>query len=410
MAVPLKFPSEHASAVQPSRAVAILGSTGSIGRNTLAVLRKHPRLRAVALSAASNAELLAEQCREFRPRYAVMANPEHLGELRRRLKSAGTPTEALAGPEALPRIASLPEIDTVMAAIVGAAGLESTLAAIGAGKKVLLANKESLVMAGDLCLRAARESGAVLIPVDSEHNAIFQCLPWSGAALDPAQTRHVEKLVLTCSGGPFLHTPAAEFAAITPAQACRHPKWNMGAKISVDSATLMNKGLEVIEACFLFGMGPDRVEVLIHPQSIVHSLVHYEDGSVLAQLGAPDMRIPIAGALAWPERMISGADTLNLAAEEPLEFLPPDRERFPCLGLGMEAARRRGSAPAVVNAANEVAVAAFLAENLPFARIAKLIEAVSAKIPCGEADSLDIILEIDGLARTYAKELIYKGF
>lgn len=391
-----------------SKAIAILGSTGSIGCNTLQVISRDPDMRVVALSAKTNIALLAEQCRDFQPRYAVVADPGRAGELRERLRASGTRTEVLSGAESLVRIAGLPEIDTVMAAIVGAAGLESTLSAIRAGKKVLLANKESLVMAGDLCMESARSAGALLIPVDSEHNAIFQCLPYCDTALAPAQTRHVRKLVLTCSGGPFLHTPAREFAAISPEQARSHPKWDMGAKISVDSATLMNKGLEVIEACYLFGMEPDRVEVLIHPQSVVHSMVHFEDGSVLAQMGTPDMKIPIACALAWPERMSSGADVMNLAGEEPLEFLAPNLERFPCLGLGLEAARQRGLRPAVLNAANEVAVQAFLAGKLSFSHIAGLIEAVSAKIPCGEADSLAIILEVDGLARTYTKELIHK--
>ncbi len=391
-----------------SMAVAILGSTGSVGRSTLDVIRGGRDLRVVALSANRNTALLAEQCVEFEPRYAVVADVERAAELRERLRASQMRTEVLAGAEELARIAALPEIDTVMAAIVGAAGLESTLSATRAGKKVLLANKESLVMAGDLCVETARSAGALLIPVDSEHNAIFQCLPYCDTALGAEQTRHVRKLVLTCSGGPFLRTPADQFDSISPEQACKHPKWDMGAKISVDSATLMNKGLEVIEACYLFDMAPARVDVLIHPQSVVHSMVHFEDGSVLAQLGTPDMRIPIACALAWPERMPSGADPIDLAAEEPLEFMQPDLERFPCLGLGLEAARERGLRPAVVNAANEVAVGAFLAGELPFSHIARLIESVSAKIPCGEADSLAIILELDGLARTYAKELIHK--
>lgn len=389
-----------------SKAVAILGSTGSIGRNTLDVIGRDPGMEVVALSAQSNVALLAEQCLAFKPRYAAIADPALAGELRGRLEANGAGSEVLAGPAALVEIASLAEADTIMAAIVGGAGLESTLAGIRAGKKVLLANKESLVMAGDLCMAAARESGALLIPVDSEHNAIFQCLPACGSALGPEQTRHVAKLVLTCSGGPFLRAPAEAFAEITPEQAVAHPKWSMGAKISVDSATLMNKGLEVIEACCLFAMPPERVEVIIHPQSIVHSMVYYEDGSVLAQLGEPDMRIPIAGALGWPERMPSGADLLKLSEEEPLAFLPPDFDRFPCLGLALAAARQRGLAPVALNAANEVAVAAFLAGNLPFTRIAALIEAVSVKMPNREAETLDIILETDALARVYAKELI----
>jgi len=392
--------------VKPGKSVAIFGSTGSVGRNTLEVIRQHEGFEVAALSAAGNVALLAEQCVEFEPRYAVLADAARADELRERLRAAGLATEVLAGASELVRIASAPEIDIVMAAIVGAAGLESTLSAIRAGKKVLLANKEALVMAGELCMAEARSSGSLLIPVDSEHNAIFQCLPHCEKALGPTQTRHVRKMVLTCSGGPFLHLPAKRFDAVTPEQATRHPKWDMGAKISVDSATLMNKGLEVIEACHLFGMAADRVEVLIHPQSVVHSMVHFNDGSVLAQLGAPDMRIPIASALAWPGRIPSGAEQIDLAGEGPLEFLPPDLERFPCLGLGLAAARQKGLAPVALNAANEVAVQAFLEGRMEFSRIPRLIEKVCTTMPCGSPDSLAIILEADRLARTHARELL----
>ena len=319
-------------------------------------------------------------------------------------------TKLLVGKSALVEVASSPDVDIVMAAIVGAAGLESTLAAASNGKRLLLANKESLVMTGDLLKQAATQSGAEILPIDSEHNAIFQCLPITGSSLQATDYNGIEKVVLTASGGPFLNTPLEQLASVTPEQACLHPKWSMGRKISVDSATMMNKGLEFIEACYLFDLEPSQVDVLIHPQSIVHSMVHYADGSVIAELANPDMRVPIAYGLAWPERIRSGAAVLDLAAQEPLQFSKPDLQRFPCLRLGMEAAAKRGSAPAVLNAANEVAVEAFLSGEIGFTEISLIIEAVRSKIPCEATPSLAIIQDLDRQARTLSKELILKEF
>lgn len=390
--------------------VTILGSTGSVGQSTLAVLKDNPDYRVFALTAHSNTELLLQQCQEYQPDYAVLSLADNAGEFAAALHAAGCQTELLTGAQALQEVAAASETDIVMAAIVGAAGLASSLAAVQAGKKVLLANKEALVMSGELFMQAALDAGATVIPIDSEHNAIFQCLPESDNGVAATQLDQVEKVVLTGSGGPFLNTPVQLLAAVTPEQACRHPKWSMGRKISVDSATMMNKGLEFIEACFLFSVPPDKVEVLIHPQSIVHSMVHYRDGSVLAQMANPDMRVPIAHGLAWPQRICSGVSLLDLAAEEPLEFRRPDVQRFPCLALGMAAAQTGGSAPIVLNAANEVAVQAFLEGQLDFIRIADLISEVVEKIPCEAPASLAIIQDCDSRARILAKELIIKHF
>lgn len=390
--------------------VTILGSTGSIGESTLAVIAERPEYAVFALSAHQNTELLLQQCLQYRPRYAVISDSSKVDSMAALLREHDCATELLGGADALEDIASADETDFVMAAIVGAAGLASSLAAVNAGKRVLLANKEALVMAGDLFMQAAAKSGAAVIPIDSEHNAIFQCLPLAAAGLDRGQLRAVEKIVLTGSGGPFLQTPVAQLADVTPDQACRHPKWSMGRKISVDSATMMNKGLEFIEACYLFSIEAARVEVLIHPQSIIHSMVHYVDGSVLAQLASPDMRVPIAYGLSWPARMPSGANMLNLLAEEPLEFLEPDMDRFPCLRLGMDAAREGGGAAISLNAANEVAVAAFLEGRLGFARIPAIIAEVMAKTPCEAPLSLAIIQDCDLRARSLANELIIKEF
>lgn len=391
-------------------AITILGSTGSIGQNTLAVLDLNPRFRVFALSAHRNVELLLEQCQRYQPEFAVVTDEQAATRMVGLLASADCDTQLLVGEEALCTIASHEQVQVVMAAIVGGAGLESTLAAAQSGKRLLLANKEALVMTGDLLMQAAARSGAPIIPIDSEHNAIFQCLPAAATGLERAQMQHVAKLVLTASGGPFLGKAAADFEQITPDQACAHPKWDMGRKISVDSATLMNKGLEFIEACYLFGLQPDQIEVLIHPQSIVHSMVHFNDGSVLAQLGNPDMRIPISYGLGWPARIPSGARALDLVALEPLEFAHPDLSKFPCLQLGMDVARQKGTAPAVLNAANEVAVAAFLAGKLRFPQIPQLIAGVLAKIPCESTPSLAIIRDIDAQARTLANNLITKEF
>jgi 1-deoxy-D-xylulose-5-phosphate reductoisomerase len=329
-----------------------------------------------------------------------LAEPEAAADLERALRERGLPTRVLAGPGALEHIAALPEAPAVMAGIVGAAGLASTLAAARAGQRLMIANKESLVMAGPLLLAQARASGAMLLPIDSEHNAIFQCLP---PGLAPGcEPPGVRRILLTASGGPFLDWSAEQLARATPAQACKHPKWVMGRKISVDSATLMNKGLEVIEARILFGLAADRIDVVVHRQSLVHSLVEYVDGSLLAQLGSPDMRTPIAYALGWPERIDSGVQSLDLAQAGSLQFEPPDTVRFPCLSLAREAARVGGLAPAVLNAANEVAVAAFLEGRLNFCGISQVIEAVVGAGPSGTATDLDSVLAADAVARERA--------
>ena len=378
----------------------ILGSTGSIGKSTLDVVARHAeRYRVVALAARRSWQVLAEQCRQFRPEYAVVTDPEVAASLSAAL--SGLDVKILVGAAALDEVAALPQAPIVMAAIVGAAGLNSTLAAVRAGKRLLLANKESLVMAGPLVMREVTRCGAVLLPVDSEHNAIFQCLPHgTGAGTTPPGVRRV---LLTASGGPFLRLPAAELGAVTPARACAHPRWVMGRKISVDSATLMNKGLELIEAELLFGLAHGKVEVVVHPESIVHSMVEYVDGSVLAQLGNPDMRVPIAHALAWPARIESGVESLDLVRRGSLAFEAPDYERFPCLGLAQAAAASGGTAPAVLNAANEVAVGAFLEERLNFTRIPAVIEVVLGRHQPGRVDSLDDILGADAWARHEAE-------
>ncbi len=381
--------------------VAILGATGTIGEHTLDVIARHPeRFRAVALGARRDVGKLLAQCERFRPDYAALAEPQAAADLERALRQRGLPTRVLAGPGALEHIAALPEAPAVMAGIVGAAGLASTLAAARAGQRLMIANKESLVMAGPLLLAQARASGAMLLPIDSEHNAIFQCLP---PGLAPGcEPPGVRRILLTASGGPFLDWSAEQLATATPAQACKHPKWVMGRKISVDSATLMNKGLEVIEARILFGLAADRIDVVVHRQSLVHSLVEYVDGSLLAQLGSPDMRTPIAYALGWPERIDSGVQSLDLAQVGSLQFEPPDTVRFPCLSLAREAARVGGLAPAVLNAANEVAVAAFLEGRLNFCRISQVIETVVGAGPSGTATDLDSVLAADAVARERA--------
>jgi 1-deoxy-D-xylulose-5-phosphate reductoisomerase len=382
------------------RKLTILGSTGSIGTSTLDVVKRHPqRFGVYALTAWRQVDLLVEQCREFKPRYAVIADPLHQAALSEALRGSGT--TVLSGAEALDQVASAAEVDTVMAAIVGAAGLASSLAAARAGKRILLANKEALVMAGPIFMQAVAESGAVLMPIDSEHNAIFQCLPHH-AAKPPAGVR---RIMLTGSGGPFRTTPVEELRKVTPAQACAHPNWVMGKKISVDSATMMNKALEVIEAHWLFGIAPAQIEVLIHPQSVVHSMVEYEDGSVLAQLGNPDMRTPIAHALAFPERIEAGVARLDLAALAKLTFEAPDFQRFPALRLAYQVLASGGSAAATVNAANEYAVGAFLEGNLAFDRIATLIEAVSDATPAQPVTALEQVLAADRAARALAAQL-----
>jgi len=385
--------------------VAVLGSTGSVGENTLDVLARHPeRFRLVAIAANTNAAKLARQILTWRPAYAALADERALPELRALLAGSPTGTRLLAGPAALEELAVLPEAHCVMAAIVGAAGLRSTLAAARAGKRLLLANKESLVMAGPLLLAAVNASGATLLPIDSEHSAIFQCLPagWRAGAA-PAG---LKRLLLTASGGPFRDTPAEVLATVSPEAACAHPNWVMGRKISVDSATLMNKGLELIEACLLFGATPAQVEIVVHPQSIVHSLVEYVDGSVLAQLGAPDMRTPIAHALAWPERIDSGVESLDLIRAGRLDFRAPDTVKFRCLALAQTAARAGGLCPVVLNAANEVAVEAFLERRLNFPGIAAVIEAVVERSTGGAIGGLEDVLAADADSRVRARERI----
>ncbi|RCN59210.1 1-deoxy-D-xylulose-5-phosphate reductoisomerase [Acidiferrobacter thiooxydans] len=382
--------------------LAVLGATGSIGISTLKVAELHPgRFRVVALSAYERAEELRALCQTWRPALAAIHAPETAHWLAQSLADTGT--EVLAGPTALERIVCDPRVTTVVCGIVGAAGLKSAWAAVAAGKRVLFANKEPLVMSGHLLMALARQSGAQLLPLDSEHNAVFQCLPQPRAGLAGAGVR---RIVLTCSGGPFRNTPASEFATITPEQACAHPRWSMGRKISVDSATLMNKGLELIEACRLFEAAPAQIDVVIHPQSIIHSLVEYVDGSTLAQLGNPDMRTPIAHALAFPDRIEAGVTRLDLAAVGRLDFEVPDEDRFPCLRLARAAAVAGASAPTVLNAANEIAVEAFLARELPFAAIPQVIESVLEARPVVPAESIEAILEEDRMARECAHRVI----
>lgn len=381
--------------------VAILGATGSIGRSTLEVLERHPGdFRVVALAARSDVARMAELCLRHRPEYAVMEQPDAARELERRLAKAGSGTRVDGGAEAIEQLACLGAVDIVMAAISGAAGLRSTLAAAAAGKRLLLANKEPVVMAGELLLAAVRRGGATLIPIDSEHNAIFQCLP-HGARIGE-RPPGVRRLLLTASGGPFLDWSPGAMARATPEQACSHPRWSMGRKISVDSATLMNKGLELIEATILFGVPSADVSVVVHPQSVVHSLVEYLDGSVLAQLASPDMRTPIAQGLAWPGRMTAGVEFLDLAKIGSLDFRAPDRERFPCLGLA-EAAARAGRLDCTwLNAADEVAVEAFLDKRLNFGDIPEVIGTVMDVAPGGQMDDLDAVLAADAAARERA--------
>lgn len=383
----------------------ILGATGSIGTNTLDVVARHPeRFRVVALTAHRQIELLAEQCQRFSPAFAVVADDAAANDLRQRLADIGSTTEVLSGAAALETVSALPEVDGVMAAIVGAAGLPPALAAAKAGKRVMLANKEALVVAGRLFMEAVKSGGATLLPVDSEHSAIFQALPAGYAGdLDAAG---VEKLVLTASGGPFRTLPAERLAAVSPEDACRHPNWVMGRKISVDSATLMNKGLEVIEAHWLFNAPVERIQVLVHPQSVIHSMVQYRDGSIVAQLGSPDMRTPIAYALSWPERIEAGAPALDFSTLSSLTFEAPDTARFPCLNLAFEAIRRGGDAPAVLNAANEVAVEAFLNGRIGFTRIPLLVGAALEALDITASTSLDALLERDHETRLWVQQHI----
>lgn len=386
------------------RSITVLGATGSIGLSTLDVIRRHPdRFSVHALTAGARAEELATLCREFRPAVAVMADAEAAERLQALLADIPE-TRVLAGETGLCEVASSAESDTVMAAIVGAAGLAPTLAAVRAGKRVLLANKEALVMSGKLFMDAVERHGAELLPIDSEHNAIFQCMP-ADKVRDP-RGAGITRILLTASGGPFREYAAEDLRAVTPAQACAHPNWSMGQKISVDSATLMNKGLELIEACWLFNTTPASVQVHVHPESIIHSMVEYADGSVLAQLGSPDMRTPIANGLAWPERIEAGVAPLDLFAIGRFHFERPDLQRFPCLRLAAEAFAAGGTAPAVLNASNEIAVAAFLDGRLCFADIPVIIERTLTATEVVPADSFDTIFAKDAEARRRAREQI----
>ena len=387
-----------------TQGLTLLGATGSIGASTLDVVARHPdRYRVFALSAHRRTDALLALCLRHAPRYAVLSGIAEDHGLRRRYAEAGCRTELLFGAAALEQIAAHPECDVLVAAIVGAAGLAPTLAGARAGKRLLLANKEALVMAGPLFMRTVRENGATLLPIDSEHNAVFQCLPQAAAG---TSTGAVRRILLTASGGPFRSAPIERLSQVTPEQACAHPNWVMGRKISVDSATMMNKGLEVIEARWLFDVPPERIEVLVHSQSIVHSLVEFTDGSVIAQLSNPDMRVPIAHALGFPSRIESGAAPLDLAAIGQLSFERPDAERFPCLGLAYAALREGGTAPAVLNAANEVAVAAFLEGKLHYTAIARVIGQALESLPAAPVDSLETVLEADRSARRCAADCV----
>ena len=387
-----------------TQSLTILGSTGSIGTSTLDVVARHPeRFRIFALSGHSQTAKLAEQCLAFRPQYAVTANEAQAAELCTHLAAAGCQTEVLHGEQALCDIAAAPETDGVMAAIVGAAGLPPTLAAARAGKTIYLANKETLVVSGSLFMQTAAQSGARILPVDSEHNAIYQVLPPEKGYL---KHNGVQSIILTASGGPFLHTDLADFPAITPEQAVKHPNWQMGRKISVDSATMMNKGLELIEAHWLFNCPPEKLETVIHPQSVVHSMVRYADGSVLAQMGTPDMRTPIAYCLGLPERIASGVPPLDFAALSALTFETPDYRRFPCLELAYQAMQAGGGVPCVLNAANEIAVAAFLAGRIRFPDIARTVRHCLEQDFSGSHHSLEGLLDLDAAARRAAEAFV----
>lgn len=395
------------------KSLTVLGSTGSIGISTLDVVSRHPdQFKIIALTANSHVEQMLKQCCKFRPRYVVMVNEKSAQQLSELLAQNDiTDIDVLTGVDGLEKVASLPEVDYVMAAIVGAAGLLPTLAAARHGKRVLLANKEALVMSGQLFMDAVRDNQAELLPIDSEHNAIFQCMPLTSKPESKESVlgaMGVTRILLTSSGGPFLNRNLNELHNVTPDQACAHPNWDMGRKISVDSASMMNKGLEVIEAHWLFNAAADDIQVVVHPQSVIHSMVEYSDGSVLAQLGNPDMRTPIAHALAWPDRITSGVKSLNIFDVARLDFEPPDFERFPCLRLAYEALRQGGTSTCTLNAANEIAVEAFLNETISFLDIPKVIEQTLDALPYESVDSLEIVLAADLQARLTARECVAK--
>lgn len=389
------------------QAITLLGSTGSIGVSTLNVLAQHPDKYSVyALTANRSVDSLFKQCQEFEPEIAVMLDPQSAEQLASKIKAAGLSIRVLSGEEALVQVAESDETDYVMAAIVGAAGLLPTLAAARSGKHILLANKEALVMSGGLFMREVEANGATLLPVDSEHNAIWQCLPVGNQQQYHYEGKGVRRIILTASGGPFRDYDIADLEHVTPEQAVAHPNWSMGQKISVDSATMMNKGLEVIEAHWLFGLPTEQIDVLLHRQSIIHSMVDYVDGSVLAQMGNPDMRTPIANALAWPERIDSGVAPLDLVAAGRLDFSAADHQHFPCLALAYQALRAGGTSTAILNAANEIAVDAFLKHQIKFTQIPLIIEQVLAKVPPSSGDTLEQVLADDQQARRVAEDLV----
>lgn len=391
------------------KSLTILGATGSIGVNTLAVISEHPtRFNVIALTAHDNIDLLFQQCLKFNPTYAVVGSESLRENLQQRLRAESLKTEVLFGRDALAFVASLDEVDTVMAAIVGAAGLLPTLAAIKAKKQVLLANKEALVMAGPLFIEEAQQAGITLLPVDSEHNAIFQCL--QGEITPGSTPKSLAKIILTASGGALRHKSLEQLHASTPIQACQHPNWRMGRKISIDSATLMNKGFEVIEAHYFFGLSPDKIKAVLHPQSTLHSLVEFVDGSLLAQLSIPDIRVSIAHVLGFPERIANSVEKLDLIKMGRLDFLAIDEKRYPCLDLAYQALRIGGTATTILNAANEIAVQAFLDRKINFTDIAKLNQDVLEKIHSRPVSNLNVILEDDNLAREIAKEMILKHY
>jgi 1-deoxy-D-xylulose-5-phosphate reductoisomerase len=384
------------------RQITILGSTGSIGESTLDVIARHPdRFQAFALTANNNIEKMLAQCQRFQPRFAVMLNMDSAAQLAGAIKTAGIKTEVLAGIESLEKVAALPEVDAVMAAIVGAAGIRPTFAAARTGKLVLLANKETLVMAGRIFMDLVKQHNATLLPIDSEHNAIYQSLPHHFNGNLTASG--ISRILLTASGGPFRRAPPDTLASVTPEQACAHPNWDMGQKISVDSATMMNKGLEVIEAHWLFEAPPEKIQVVIHPQSVIHSMVAYVDGSVIAQLGNPDMRTPIAHAMGYPDRIESGVSALDMFKVAHLDFEEPDFKKFPCLGLAYQALAAGGNMPAVLNAANEIAVESFLKKRMPFTAIPLMIEHAMKTVRQEEMTTLDDVLRTDALARNAAQ-------
>ncbi len=393
--------------------ICILGSTGTIGINTLDVIRRHPqKFKVAALTANRQIKLMLQQCEEWQPNYVVMSDPEAATELKGILQQKGFSTQVLGGMSELSEVVQHDSVDTVMAGIVGAAGLLPTLSAVKAGKRVLIANKEPLVMLGQVFVEEAKRSGAVLLPIDSEHNAIFQCLPATVQQATAAPVQHslseygIRRIFLTGSGGPFLDRDRDDLASITPDEACAHPNWVMGRKISVDSATMMNKGLELIEACALFSTNPEEIDIVVHPQSVIHSMVEYTDGSILAQLGNPDMRTPIAHALAWPERIVAGVERLDLLKMSALEFQAPDVLKFPSLTLARQAAETGGTLPAILNAGNEVGVQSFLDGTIRFDQIIRLVEETMEAVESGSYQDLDSVLVADQRARQFAENRI----